>query len=559
MFPRFAQKKQCTWKESNIIVCNYGNFGEIPMQITALLKKVNLNKNEFKTIVSSSTDSQNPFQKSSFSLNVNLFNCEYFENNTIKTKWFELESKQVSDINVSPKIIELNIEDKQTIVDIEPDAFNSIIFENMEILRIRKTQITHLRYGIFRGLSKLLCLVLTQMPLTKMAPNFLEPLIALKSLEIEEVNTVALDIRNATGTTKMKTLEHVSFRHNNLCRTINHKTFRGLTSVMRLYVSYSKIQAIASGAFDPIMNSIFSINLNGNLLKSLPNDLFDKLMQVPQPWKVYLADNPWECDCKLSGLKHCIERDKTHFANPIVCYSPQMYHGKFLSQVSMCSCDGNTDERFDIISECSKSGYHQILESYRSDSIYGKSQLISHDQRIEIFHVVNDEDGVSVSIRFTSDSYAVIWFNHEDGCKSSYFDEVDDRCTSVYEKTIKIGNVTQNSTYTFCIVNRGLQMLSPDNCLPYYVSRFDEPTGLHRNAKDFAYIMVTIFLVLIIFALFFGIFFGICLARRYPSFVKSNSSKILIQQIRHNEIWASTNNGDSAEPQQQAASKKRNR
>lgn len=396
------------------------------------------------------------------------------------------------------------------------------------------------------------------MPIQQMDINVLEHLTHLKVLEIEEINTIAFNLKNATGNMQMNKLETVSFRHNNLCRTINYKTFRGLTSVMRLMLSYSRIQSIGPGTFDAISEKIYEIFLNGNLLKSLPNKLFDKLMIMPQPWKVYYADNPWECDCNLNGLKNYVENYKKHFVNPIVCFSPQIYHGKLLTQISMCNCDdASNEEKYDVITDCPKSNYQELVNSYKKDFPYEKSELNSYGQRVEIFHFIN-EDGISVSIHFTSNSYALIWFNH-DHCSSSHFNENDDHCTSIYEKTIKISNITSNSTYTFCIINKGSQQLAPDNCLPYYVTNFDENSLTYRRAKDFAYIMVTIFLVLIIFALVFGIFFGICLARRYPSFINSSSSKILIQQIRHNEIWASANVDSKSEHPESSVQKKQKR
>lgn len=383
------------------------------------------------------------------------------------------------------------------------------------------------------------------MPIKQMDINVFEHLTNLKALQIEEISTVPFNLKNATGTGKMIKLETVSFKHNNLCRTINYKTFRGLTSVMRLFLSYSKIQSIGPGAFDAISERIHEIYLIGNLLKTLPNNLFDKLLIMPQSWKVYYSDNLWECDCNLSGLKKYTERNKKHFANPIVCITPQIYNGKFLTQISMCNCDDlSNDDKYDVLTDCPKSNHQEIINSYKKDHSYEISELNSYGQRVKIFHTIN-EDGISVSIYFTSNSYALIWFNH-DRCSSTHVNENDDHCTSIYEKTIKISNITRNSTYTFCIINKGSQQLAPDNCLPYYVTNLDENSLQYRQVKDFAYIMVTIFLVLIIFALVFGIFFGICLARRYPSFINSSSSKILIQQIRHNEIWASSNNNNDA-------------
>lgn len=390
----------------------------------------------------------------------------------------------------------------------------------MAQLQITNPNINTIRRHTFKGLSKLTTLALFKWPLTHIEPKILEHTPWLQTLQIEE-SRAPLNVNNITGTTGAATLQIVSLRYNNLCRTISNDTFWGLASVLSLYMSNSQIRSIAVNAFYPISATIQQIYLNGNYLKTLSASLFERLAPNGN-WRIYLDENPWSCDCNLFELKQSIERQPKNFVNSLICHSPVVNSKKDIIDVSITPCD-NDDT---ILETCQKHSDDNSVNIFRESPIK--------------FRQLNDQI-VEVDVDFRSSDYELLWFNPNESCKMLDILDGQNVCAREFQSIVNISNLSPDNAYMFCAVPKFSNAISPFDCAPFYVkSMRPQLSQEDRSKEDSYFVIVVVFVSLLLCALLFGIVFGVCLAKRYPTFIKSTSSRVVIQQLNHNEIWRKT-------------------
>lgn len=450
-------------------------------------------------------------EKTCDSITLTLVNC-VFPNNIIPNNW----------LSSTIQIKKLTIDDNSSINDIEIDSFNSMPFRNTEHIQITNPNILHLKYGIFRGLSKLTTLVLFKWPIIDIDSNILHHTPLLQTLQIEESHGSLLNVQNVTGTTSMLGLQTVSLRYNNLCRTIDHRTFKGLSGILSLYLSKSHIRSITANTFDCIAETIQQIYLDGNFLKMLPVKLFDKF-PTTNNWKMYLSDNQWQCDCNLYDLKQLIESKAKHFPYSVICYGPIEVSGKNILNVLLQKCPTMTVDKKNLsdvsCQSCSNSKGNSVIEIHNQSNSY---------------------QDIDVKVEIPTDDYELLWFDRNFTCQTIDLRDNDENlCPDKYQKVAKISNLSIGSTYTFCVIKKMSSMLSPFDCTAYYVKSNDLLDGKFPY-EDKSFVLVLIFVILLICAILFGIVFGACLAKRYPTFIKSTTSKVVIQQLSRNEVWRKT-------------------
>nr|XP_033812331.1 platelet glycoprotein Ib beta chain [Geotrypetes seraphini] len=70
------------------------------------------------------------------------------------------------------------------------------------------------------------------------------------------------------------------------------------------------------------------IHLSHNVLKALPNGIFDGLLDLRE---VYLQHNPWTCDCNILYLRSWLQKQQNRkLYRDVVCSSPPTLRGRLI-------------------------------------------------------------------------------------------------------------------------------------------------------------------------------------------------------------------------------------
>uniref|UniRef100_A0A671SZP5 Leucine rich repeat containing 4.1 n=1 Tax=Sinocyclocheilus anshuiensis TaxID=1608454 RepID=A0A671SZP5_9TELE len=179
-------------------------------------------------------------------------------------------------------------------------AFNRV----PSLMRLDLGELRKLEYisdGAFEGLVNLKYLNLGMCNIRGEMPN-LTPLVGLEELEISE----------------------------NLFPEIKPGSFRGLSSLKKLWIMNSQIGLIERNAFDDLA-SLVELNLAHNILSSLPHELFTPLKYLVE---LHLHHNPWNCGCDSLWLARWLrEYIPTNSTCCGRCHSPAHMRGRQLVEL----------------------------------------------------------------------------------------------------------------------------------------------------------------------------------------------------------------------------------
>lgn len=392
-----------------------------------------------------------------------------FPLNSLAKDWFES----------SAKIQFLNIIDSPNLSIIETGAFNGPSFSTTKQLKLENLNISHLTENIFEGLSALKGLHIAKMPLNSIDALLLDAVPGLAELSLEEIPR-SMDLKNLTGSSKLKSLQIVSLRHNQLPNTISSNTFSSLEAVVSLYLSDSKIEWIGVRSFDVVSQTVQTIDLQGNQLKTLPFGLFDTLT-ISTQWSVFLGLNEWKCNCSLVQLQQYLIDHTDHFLGNITC-SDEM-SGISVANAELGDCMGHdlsTTEQEDVIEITSDSIDAESLATIKSiivstvncsfqHTTKSSTQIRVRSKRHSLKITSKPDDGyVSVetdpALPITMN---LIWFEQDSDEMSSISSEA--YCmTNLTQIPMHIHNLTTNRAYVFCLIEETAITVSPFDCAAYY-------------------------------------------------------------------------------------------
>uniref|UniRef100_A0A8C5QQ89 Leucine rich repeat containing 4 n=1 Tax=Leptobrachium leishanense TaxID=445787 RepID=A0A8C5QQ89_9ANUR len=240
---------------------------------------------------------------------------------------------------------------RNSIRQIEVGAFNGLA--SLNTLELFDNWLTVIPSGAFEYLSKLRELWLRNNPIESIpsyafnrVPSLMRlDLGELKKLEyisegafeglynLKYLNLGMCNIRDMPNLTPLIGLEELEISGNNF-PDIKPGSFRGLTSLKKLWIMNSQINILERNAFDDL-TSLVELNLAHNNLSSLPHDLFANLRYLVE---LHLHHNPWNCDCDvlwLSGwLREYIPTNSTCCGR---CHSPPHMRGKYVVEVDNSS------------------------------------------------------------------------------------------------------------------------------------------------------------------------------------------------------------------------------
>lgn len=188
-----------------------------------------------------------------------------------------------------------------TEVNFKANAFAATLFQGIELLTLDNIYTKSIRSDAFANVKTLMHLTMIRSNIVNFENGSLTAIgLTLRRLEYDSLQ-VPRDLVDMTGSSTMVRLAEVVISAN-LADTINRTTFVGLTFVNNLTLAGCQITSIGLNSFDPIQNTIRTIDLSNNLLITLPDKIFDQITNSALDRTILLGGNSWHCDCRLIPL-----------------------------------------------------------------------------------------------------------------------------------------------------------------------------------------------------------------------------------------------------------------
>lgn len=186
------------------------------------------------------------------------------------------------------------------------------------------------------------------MPFTKAEPKILEPMAGtLTKLVLQEIgndsNANQFIPNDFTGSTPLSNLKSLTMKYNNI-KSLNFSSFSGVKALSELNLANSRIELLNVNTFDFASSTLRTIQLQNNLLKTLPDGIFDNLQIGVEKIKINLKNNLWHCDCDLIYLQNKVIEYPGVFQDVATCWTPDDLRDVEIKTVDLCP---NTDEPTD--------------------------------------------------------------------------------------------------------------------------------------------------------------------------------------------------------------------
>lgn len=410
------------------------------------------------------------------SIHLHFINTSFAGNIIAEGWWLNI----ISDIT---PIQELLI-DAENVTTIEKNSFTDEYFINLEALTLRNMNVDTIAANVLCNLTNLLTLTIDGLPIVSFDKNTLfSSNGSLTKLEIISVNKFELKLANITGggtTVRLAKLTSLSIR-NSWMKIVAADSLEGLTALRYLELTNNRIESIEAGAFRPLRNTIRSIDLRNNFLKSV-NGVFDELTQT-MGLIVHIGDNLWPCYPMDETLRKLLADYPTVFVDKL-CQS----------EYTTVNCIGADRQ-------------HQITFNIRE---------MPFDLSVSEGH--ND---VRIQFEQETSNYMLLWMDtiHELSVLNCVY--------SVFGQ-FSLENLIEETAYTICTINKFKATISPFDCMPYY----------HRaKAKSYiAWILLenrTLYIIIYVIGCLSAVVFGFgvvyCVFFMQPNFLKGGTGVIIVR------------------------------
>ncbi|XP_059772440.1 leucine-rich repeat-containing protein 70 [Balaenoptera ricei] len=218
----------------------------------------------------------------------------------------------------------------------------------LRILDLSNNKILRISDSGFQHLGNLDCLYLEGNNLTKVPSNAFEVLKSLKRLSLSHNHIEAIQpfafkglvnleylllknsrIKNVTrdGFSGISNLKHLILSHNDL-ENLNSDTFSLLKNLIYLKLDRNRIISIDNDTFENMGASLKILNLSFNNLTDLHPRVLKPLSSLTH---LQANSNPWECNCKLLGLRDWLA--SSAITLNIYCQNPPSMRGRALHYI----------------------------------------------------------------------------------------------------------------------------------------------------------------------------------------------------------------------------------
>lgn len=285
-------------------------------------------------------------------------------------------------------------------------------------------------------------------------------------------------------------LEYVDIKYN--LTTLNALSFAAIPFVRVLDLSDCYISVIEADTFDDLSQKLIILNLERNILTTLPEGIFLKLNLNPKMQNVdktqtilsiQLEDNPWHCGCKLLFFQDLLIQ-YSNFPGQFSCRSPPEIVNYPIEEADFCPYPVTT----------TPSPITETTETYAENNsdereCFNGDKILIQPQTKQITASVKDGN-VFVTLKNADENLiALLWFGNDQlASNSSMFQQnVDIYCVTNLREEIVISNLDLGIAYTFCSLNVTHSTISPFDCISIYLE--DEATQnkkkwLSRSSKS---------------------------------------------------------------------------
>jgi hypothetical protein len=287
---------------------------------------------------------------------LHIENC-IFPGNTLSNGWLPV-------LNTTIIIRQLYVKTIEPII-IEENAFNDNNFQNITYLTLEGS-IEQLNKKCFAGLQYLNTLEINGGPIQSVAGGILNDLQNLLTLQIE--NGISdKNLNDFLRNTTLQNLQSLHIRFNNFMK-LESESLRGLPNLLTLDAGWSHITSIESTILESSANRIqqviftyneletlpvdifniksyrtnFTVYLQQNKLKTLPEGIFDMARNSSGTLAVYLENNDWHCDCDLAWLQNYIKEGIIDVKDEPKCESPEINRNTSLRYADFSYCNTTT-------------------------------------------------------------------------------------------------------------------------------------------------------------------------------------------------------------------------
>lgn len=411
--------------------------------------------------------------------------------NNLTANWFTA--------NINLKELEMDL---YNIYRIEDSPFKAEVFSTVETLTLKSLCPCELQKITFMGLQSLKTLKIRNIlfdDISDIEIGVLELVNeTLTTFELIEQNNQdkEISISNFIGdnSAALISIENVKFRYK--LSSINHLSFTAISNVKVLDLSDCQITNIGDFTFNSLGESLQLLNLERNMLVTLPEGIFTHLNLSPmseEPFlKILLNENPWDCDTGVEHLRQLLV-DYSNFDSADLCDMSDMCPHLILPDPTIPTTTTTTPTTTHpptdpTTTTTSTSTTTEDITGENTNptngtteffgDLTGKQCISSDDYDANVFiqrqiceiNVTVKSNEVSVFINSNEPNLALIWFgsNKLTEFPDSYHQGHIIDCVSASQNEIKLRNLKQEIAYTVCLINIDVATVSPLDCISFY-------------------------------------------------------------------------------------------
>lgn len=370
-----------------------------------------------------------------------------FKNNTISSGWYQAK-----------RPIHTLIINDHKVRHIEAGAFNTNQFHNLKVLHIAQTNITKIHEDMFNGLISLEVLSIVYSRIQLIESNAFRQLVAMKSFLLLKCDAHVIKMDSAFN--GAQNLQTISLHYSNFATTVTKDMFLGTRIVVYLILNYNRIEAIDKDAFDYVAKTLRLLSLRGNLLKTLPENIF-KFLSFPGAHinEIDLSQNQWDCNCSMLHIQKLVRKFPITFKYKIFCENPKSTLP--IEKITFCSQNNSfthiTADSYKLMCRKSVMNYYAFVTAI----------LLKPKETV---HVKNVADGkMQLDVKLLPSRRKIILFEHIVTKSTVVLGAVQCllyRTKHIYgaqEILLKDGLQSGNS-YTVCIMDYASLSVNPLNC-----------------------------------------------------------------------------------------------